>query len=412
MFQIIMLILVGIALVAGGLWLSANPGSLTVDWLGWQIDTNMIFGLIGLVVLFVAFLVVLRIIGIVASMLGLRGFKTLGNLRRAAEAMGESYAALRGGNGAEAQVEAHRARAAYHDPANSPAALMEADGYAMAGNAAAARELYMVLLGNPKTEIAALRGLLDLAVAERDDEGIQEWSERALFKADNPDWAALPALDLMRRQGRMDQAERPLQVLESTGAMLPERARQLRAEAFLARATAAKGAGKASEAQTLCRQALDLAPDFPEAADMLARMYAAEHKDRKAAQVVEEIWRRQPHPLLARTWRDLSGKSEPMVAANRMQTLAGFNPDHPESRLAAAEANIDAKLWGPARAQLEPLLGQDEPCVRTCLLMARIEEGESGDTAKVMAWMNKAVAASQGLAAAAVADSEGTAKAA
>ncbi|MQX35534.1 heme biosynthesis HemY N-terminal domain-containing protein [Roseospira navarrensis] len=411
MFQIILLILVGVAVVAGGLWLSANPGSLTIDWLGWQVDTNMIYGLVALVVLFGLFLIVLRLLGAVLSMLGLRSVKSRGNLSRSVQAMGEAYAALRAGNGAQAQVEAARTRAAFNDPATNPASLMEADGYARAGNTQAARELYATLLTNPETEIGALRGMLDLAVDARDDAEIAEWTERALFKADNPGWAAMPALDLALRQDRPDAMERPLQVLEKSGSIAPERARDLRAQAFFMRAKAAKAAGKTSEAQTLCRQALELVPDYPDAADLLARQLVAESKDRKAAQIVEDIWRRAPHPLLARTWRDMAGKGEPMVVAKRMEMLAAFNPQHTESRLAAAEAAVDAKLWGQARSHLAPLL-EGTPGVRACLLMARIEDGEKGDSAKVMEWMGKAIDAAQGLAAEATPDSGTTAKAA
>jgi len=411
MFQILAITILGVVLVAGGLWLSANLGSVSIDWLGWQVDTNMAFGLAALVALFVVFLIALRVLAIIASMLGLRGMKTRGNLARACDALGEAYAALRAGNGAEGQVEAARCHAAYGDPATNPGSLMEADGYALAGNTTAAHALYKTLLGNPKTEIGALRGLLDLAVAAGDDEAIKEWTDRALFKADTPVWAAFPALDLARKTGRTDAFEQPLQILERAGAMKPEAARAMRAEAFLARAADAKAAGKRSEAQTLCRQALDLSPDFAQAADMLARMLVEESKDRKAAQVVEEIWRRKPDPLLARTWRDMSGKGEPMIVATRMQTLAGFNPEHPESRLAAAEASIDAKVWGQARAQLSPLT-EGTPCVRTCLLMARLEEGDSKDNAKVMEWMGKAVAAAEGLATAAEAEATETAQAA
>ncbi|KAA5606966.1 hypothetical protein F1188_03380 [Roseospira marina] len=410
MFQILILILLGVLLVSGGLWLSANLGALSVDWLGWQIETNMAVGLVALVCLFVLFLLALRLARVIAGMLGLRGVKTRGNLERATVAMGEAYAALRAGNGAEGQVEAARARAAFRDRATCPGSLMEADGFAMAGNIPAARELYTTLLGNPKTEIGALRGLVDLAVASGDDAEIKEWTERALFKADNPVWAAGPALDLARRTYHPEGVEQPLQILERAGAIDATEAREARAEAFLQQAATAKAAGKRSEAQALCRKALDLTPDNAKAADMLARMLMAESKDRKAANLVEEIWRRSPDPLLARTWRDMAGKGEPMIVANRMQTLAGFNPEHPESRLAAAEASIDAKLWGQARAQLEPLTA-GTPCVRTCLLMARIEEGESKDTAKVMEWMNKAVAAAGGLAGDTTEDSA-TAKAA
>ena len=80
-----------------------------------------------------------------------------------------------------------------------------------------------------------------------------------------------------------------------------------------------------------------------------------------------------------------------------MQALAALKPEHPESRLAAAEAAVDAKMWSQARGQLDPLATASEPDLRTCLLMARIEEGDGGDSTKVMDWLRRAAAAAGGL---------------
>jgi len=63
----------------------------------------------------------------------------------------------------------------------------------------------------------------------------------------------------------------------------------------------------------------------------------------------------------------------------------------------AAEAAIDAKLWGQARGQLDPLAAESEPGLRACLLMARLEEGDGGDSAKVMEWLRRGAAAAGGL---------------
>jgi HemY protein len=396
MFVLALIIILGVALVAGGLWFAANPGSLNAEWLGWQIETNMIFGLIGLIVFFVALWVVWQLVLAFATMLGLRGVKTRGNLVGAAKGMGEAYAALRVGRGGQARADAHRARRAYRDPVKCPATLMEADGYAMSGEAEAARDLYKKLLDNHDTEGGAIRGLLELAVAEGNDAEIREYSERAFFKVDNPVWAARPALDEAFRNGRLEDVEKPLQVLEQSGQADADEMRRLRSDVFLKRAEAAKAAGRKGDAVTLARQAVDLVPESETAVDTLARMLAADGKARKAEQLVQDTWRKAPHALLARTWRDLAGGKDANALANRMQTLAALNPDHPESRLAAAEGAVEAKLWGQARTQLQPLI-TNQPCLRTCLLMARVEEGESGDGAKALDWMRRAVAAADGL---------------
>ena len=184
MLQVVLIILIAVAVVAGGVWLSANPGSMNLEWLGWQVETNIIVALIAIGVLFVALYVVLWIVGALAGLFGLRVAGTPGNLRSALRGLSEGYAAIRAGKGAEARVEAKRAAWGRKDRARSPGALMVADGTAMDGDVAGARALYKELLEVPECEAGALRGLLELAIMDGDDDGIRDYCERALFKVD------------------------------------------------------------------------------------------------------------------------------------------------------------------------------------------------------------------------------------
>ena len=56
----------------------------------------------------------------------------------------------------------------------------------------------------------------------------------------------------------------------------------------------------------------------------------------------------------------------------------GLKPNHPEGNMAMAVAAIDAMDWDAAREALEPVL-TTKLTSRACLLMADIEEGETGD---------------------------------
>jgi HemY protein len=63
---------------------------------------------------------------------------------------------------------------------------------------------------------------------------------------------------------------------------------------------------------------------------------------------------------------------------------------HPESAMAMARAAIDAHEWQMARDVLQKLL-DTRPSERVCLLMAEIEEGESGDEGRVRQWLARAI---------------------
>src|SRR5690606_27180762 len=55
-----------------------------------------------------------------------------------------------------------------------------------------------------------------------------------------------------------------------------------------------------------------------------------------------------------------------------------------------ARAAIDAYDWSTARNALAPFVG-NSPTRQMCLLMAEIEEGQSGDQGKAREWLSRAV---------------------
>jgi len=69
------------------------------------------------------------------------------------------------------------------------------------------------------------------------------------------------------------------------------------------------------------------------------------------------------------------------------------NFDHPESRLALAEAQLDMGHFGDARETLSPVLGPDVQATyaaRAALTMARILGAEGADNATQKEWVERA----------------------
>jgi HemY protein len=73
----------------------------------------------------------------------------------------------------------------------------------------------------------------------------------------------------------------------------------------------------------------------------------------------------------------------------RVETLAQMAPGHIEGALAVARAALDAQEFAAARAALAPLLAL--PTQRVAMLMAELEETESGDLGRAREWMARAV---------------------
>lgn len=400
MSRIFSLIVLAIVLVAGGVWVANRQGTVSVEWLGWRLDTNMFVALATLLIALVVLYLLIKGLLALGAALSFGPGAAESRLRTAVRGLSEAYGGLRNDNAALAHVEARRARHAFPGTGKAyPGALIEADGLARMGRAAEARVLYKALLNDRDAEAGALRGLLELATKEGNEAEMQEWLERALFKVDNPAWAARPAIELSKRTGRALNMERALQVAEKNGEVSAEEARAMRVSAFVAQSQAAADAGKSGEAVKLAQKALSVDAGSPEAAAHAARLFVAEGKTRKAEQALEEAWRTNPTPAVGMAWRDLAGDQDAMARMNRAQTLAATNPHHAESRLLVAEAAIAASLWGQARSQLEPLTGGDAPSARACALMADLEKGEKNDTEAAATWMRRALEASGVMAA-------------
>jgi HemY protein len=72
-----------------------------------------------------------------------------------------------------------------------------------------------------------------------------------------------------------------------------------------------------------------------------------------------------------------------------VETLAQMAPGHIEGALAVARAALDAHEFGIARQALAPLA--TAPTQRVAVLMAELEEKETGDEGRAREWMARAV---------------------
>jgi HemY protein len=145
------------------------------------------------------------------------------------------------------------------------------------------------------------------------------------------------------------------------------------------------------EAARLAGEAHKLAPDLVPAAVIAARLAAHAGDVRRASRIVEETWRREPHPDLAEVYAYARPGDSPRDRLRRVKALARSWETHAESAIAVARAAIEAHDWAAAREALEPL-AEKHPTERVCTLMAQIAEG-SGDAGRVREWLARALRA-------------------
>jgi len=387
------------AAVGGAAFLADRPGQVEIIWQGWRIDTS-----VGVLAAAMA-LAVLVLSGLVLLAVALSRVPRDVRRRRAARRrhvgeaiMTRGLVALAAGDAAEARRHATRA-AALLDGAPIPL-LLAAEAAARQGDAVAARQSYTALLDRPETEFLGLRGLLGQALRAGDDDAARPLAERARQLRPGVAWLADSLLVLQARTGDWLAARDTLADAARRNAVPAERARHHRGVVLHELSCDAERRGELRWAARLAARAQALASDLAEPACHHARLLIALGRRRAATKAIERAWRSAPHPELARLYLEIHPEAPPLGRATSLQHLARQNPEANESHIAIAEAALTAQLWGEARRHLELAAaaaaapGAPGPSRRLCLLMARLEESEPGDTAAARNWRDRAIGAS------------------
>jgi HemY protein len=139
-------------------------------------------------------------------------------------------------------------------------------------------------------------------------------------------------------------------------------------------------------------EALRLAPDLVPASVTAAKALFREDNLRKGARVLEKIWKSNPHPEVAETYVRARIGDSVLDRLKRAEKLEALKPNHTESLLAVARAALDAGQYERARAKAEAAARQQSR-EGTYLLLADIEEAETGDQGRVRHWLAQAVRA-------------------
>lgn len=370
-------------LVAAALWFAERPGEVRIDWLGWRLETSA--AMLALVVLALAWvLAVLR--GLWRWLRRAPGeyVEARRERRREAgyEALGRGLAAVAAGDAAEAKRLARKASGLLDEPPLTR--LLSAQAAQLSGDEAEAERQFQAMRADPATEFLGLRGLLTKALRDGNREQALGLAERALELKPTAPWLLKQTFALQAEGKKWRPAMATLADAAGRGAIGKDEARRARTALLAALAEETPDDG---EARHLLGEAIELTPGFAPAAVALARLHVVAGAERKAIKALERAWSAAPHPDISRAWLALKADSPPLDRMRWLQRLTQTHGDHPESRLALAEAALDAQLWGEARRQLQDLAGRPTP--RVIRLMARVEREERSDGEAARAWLER-----------------------
>lgn len=380
-------------LVVLAVWLSDHPGKVEINWLGYRIETY--FGVLllvgGVVVVAIGFL-----IRFMRAVLGAPGeFMTRRQYRRREDgfrALALGMAAAAAGDREESRRLARRADALLQDP--DLTRLLSAQAATLNGDQIAARRYLDALVENDETAFLGLTGLMRQAMADGDDEALLSLAERAHKIRPDSAFVVDTLFNLQSRGGHWPEAQATLFDAVRRQVKTEAQAVGHRATIFTARALEAAAAARFDEASDLAEKALSTLPDFVPAGVLRARMLELAGTGRGPIRLLEDLWRRNPHPDLVAAYLRQWPLETPLERLKRMQQLTRENATAMESRIALAAAALEAKLWGEARRNLASIADQSVT-VRICRLMARLEQDEHGDAAAARVWSDRADTAVQ-----------------
>jgi HemY protein len=374
-------------LVAATVWLADRPGSVTLRWEGWRVDTTVPVLVLAVLALIAVVNTLFRLAGAVVAgpgrfLAGRRVRRTEAGFR----ALSDGMAALAAGNSREARKLAKRADRLLAD--SSLTALLSAQ---VAGGPEAERH-YQRLAERPETAVLGLKGLTDIAMKQGERAKALEFAARAWSLGGTVDGLAATLFDLQAGAGQWTEAEATL--AEAKRRKLLSGADLLHRQALVAleRAIQAERDGKGAAALEFALAAHRADPILVPAAVKAAAALHRAGKTRKAESVLAATWEAQPHPDLIEAALALAPMEPALDKVKRVEKLVRLAPDSACGHAALAEVALAAKLWGQARTHLEKA-AELRPSAGLYILLARLEREEKGDENAARDWLMKAAGA-------------------
>ncbi len=381
------LVILGL-LTAAAVWLAEHPGSVTLHWQGYRLDTSVAILLSMVIALVVSVALLYRLWVYFRGVPARVGrARRDGRRRRGYMALTRGMVAVAAGDADEARRQSERADVLLGDPPLTM--LLAAQTAQLRGDEKAAETFFTAMLERPETEFLGVRGLLVRATKQGQWDEALKLARRAYRLKPKSEWVAANLFDLQVRAGQWADAE--ITIAESVKKKLigGDRGRRRKAVIGYRGGIEAEAEGRIAEALKLVSKAHTLDPGFIPAVVAMARLLTATGKARKAITLIEQAWRRHPHPDLFAAFRAALPTGDALQTMRAAQNLARLNGDHPESNIAVAEAALEAQLWGEARKHLNSVAG-DDASVRVCRLMARLEESQHGDMVRAREWLVRA----------------------
>ena len=392
MIRLLVFLAAVFALGIGFSWLADRPGTMVVTLDAMQYEVSLLVAAVAVVGVVAAIMLAWWVLkAIWTSPHRVSRFFRARKRDRGYQSLSTGLIAAGAGDAVSARRMSKQAQSNLSADQEPLIHLLDAQTLLLEGDTEAARKKFEAMAEDPETRLLGLRGLYLEAQRMREPEAARHYAEKAAELAPQLGWASSATLEARTREGDWGAALALLEKQASTRQVGKDMAARRRAVLLTAKAMAEAEADP-SAARNDGQAALRLAPDLVPAAIVTARAFVRLNDLKKAAKILESVWKKEAHPEVAQAYVHLRPGDSVADRLKRAERLQALRTYHRESAYAVARAAYDAGEYRLAREKLEAVLKQD-PREGAYLLLADIEEAETGDQGRVRHWLSMAVRA-------------------
>ncbi|MCH6205965.1 heme biosynthesis protein HemY [Brucella ciceri] len=392
MLRVLFYLVIVAALGFGFAWLADRPGELDVTFAGNHYNVPLITAVAGIVAIVAVILTLWWLVkSILQSPYTLRRHFRARKRDRGYQALSTGLIAAGAGDAEAARRMTKQAGQLLSSDQEPLIKLLEAQTAMLEGRTEDVRKGFEAMVDDPETRLLGLRGLYIEAQRVGARDAARHYAAEAAAQAPQLEWASSAVMGQLCAEGDWDAALKLVDARKQALSHGKDVVKKERAALLTAKAMAVVDVDHA-QARTLALEANKLAPDLVPAAVVAARSLFSDGDIRKGSKILEAAWKRFPHPDIASTYVYARSGDTAQDRLKRAKHLVSLRSNNAEGSLALARAAYEAGDYRSARDNAEQVL-RASPRESAYLLLADIEEAETGDQGKVREWLARAVKA-------------------
>ncbi|MFC0244610.1 heme biosynthesis protein HemY [Falsochrobactrum ovis] len=392
MLRVIFYLIIIAALSFGFSWLADRPGELNVIFGGNHYSVPLITAAAGLVALVAAIMIIWWLVkSLIQSPTTLRRHFRARKRDRGYQSLSTGLIAAGAGDAEAARRMTKQAGKLLNSDQEPLIKLLEAQTAMLEGRTDDARKGFEAMIEDPETKLLGLRGLYIEAQRVGAREAARHYAAEAVKHAPQLEWASSAAMGQLCAEGDWDGALKLVDARKQALSHSRDIVKKERAALLAAKAMATIDVDH-THAKAAALEANKLAPDLVPAAVVAARALFTDGEIRKGSKILEAAWKRNPHPDIASAYVYARPGDTAQDRLKRARHLVSLRSHNVEASLALARAAYEAGEYGLARENIEQVL-RSAPRESAYLLLADIEEAETGDQGKIRQLLAQAVKA-------------------